>query len=333
MPRRWLLMVHQLPSQPSNFRVRAWRQLQQLGAVSIKQAVYVLPDSTSARDEFQRISLEIRDAGGDASVFSAESVEAWSDERLVEAFRHSRERTYRTLGRDLDKALRRLGTRRPRTGTRPPVTQQLLQQFRRRLASTERLDFFAAPGRERVIARLEKLAAAMSTPDRRDDGVPTPDREGQKYRGRMWVTRPRPGVDRMASAWLIRRFIDPDAEFAFATDRRAVPDDAIPFDMSEVELSHQNGRCTFETLSDRFGIRDCAVGRIAAIVHDLDLRDDRFGAPETSTIGAVVHGLQLAHTADEVLLEHGMALFEALYRSPRRATTPVRSQLTRRNTS
>jgi hypothetical protein len=325
-------MVHQLPSEPSNFRVRAWRQMQQLGAVSIKQAVYVLPDSTAAREEFQRISLEIRDAAGDASVFSAESVEAWSDERLVEVFRQSRQRTYRMLERDLDKALRRLGTRRPRTGTRPPVPQQLLEPFRRRLASTERLDFFAAPGRERVIARLEKLAAAVSTPDRRDDGVSIPEREGETYRGRVWVTRPRPGVDRMASAWLIRRFIDPDATFAFATDRRAVPEGAIPFDMSEVAFSHEDGRCTFETLASRFGIRDHAVGRIAAIVHDLDLKDDRFGAPETSTIGVVVQGLQLAHTADEVLLEHGMALFEALYRSPGRAPALGRSQLTRRST-
>jgi hypothetical protein len=211
------------------------------------------------------------------------------------------------------------------------VPQQLLQQFRQRLGTTERLDFFAAPGRDRVVARLEQLAAAVSAPDRQGDALFAPDRAAETYRGRVWVTRPRPGVDRLASAWLIRRFIDPDAEFAFATDRRAVPEGAVPFDMSEVEFSHHDGRCTFETLVGRFGIRDHAVGRVAGIVHDLDLKDDRFGAPETSTIGAVVQGLQLAHTADEVLLEHGMALFEALYRSPGRAAAPGRSQLTRRN--
>lgn len=325
-------MVHQLPSQPSNFRVRAWRQMQQLGAVSIKQAVYLLPDSPAAREDFQRVSLEIRDVGGDASVFLAESVDAWSDERLVEAFRQSRQRVYRTLARDLDKALRRVSGRRPRTGTRPPAPQQPLQQFRQRLAAIERLDFFAAPGRDRVVALLEQLANAVSAPDRRRDDRSTPEHPADLYRGRVWVTRPRPGVDRMASAWLIRRFIDPDAEFAFATDRRTVPDGAIPFDMSEVEFTHEDGRCTFETLCHRFAIQDRAVGRIAAIVHDLDLKDDRFGAPETSTIGAVVQGLQLSHTADEVLLEQGMALFEAVYRAPGRAVTPPDSQLTRRNT-
>ncbi len=325
-------MVKQLPSEPSNFRVRAWRQMQQLGAVAVKKAVYVLPDSTVARDEFQRLSLEIRDAGGDASVFSAETVDGWSDDALVEAFRRSRQRAYQALERDVGKVLRRLGGRRPRAGLRTRVPQQLLREFRQRLGATERLDFFAAPGRDRVLSGLEQLANAVSAPERRVAGPPDPDLRRDAYRGRVWVTRPRPGVDRMASAWLIRRFIDPDAQFTFATDRRAVPADAIPFDMSDVEFSHHGGGCTFETLCERFGIRDRGVRHVAAIVHDLDLKDDRFGAPETATIGAVVQGLQLAHAPDELLLEQGMALFEALYRSSARAVDPVASHLTRRRT-
>lgn len=118
----------------------------------------------------------------------------------------------------------------------------------------------------------------------------------------------------MASAWLIRRFIDPDARFGFVMDQRAVSEEAIPFDISGVELSHHGAHCTFETLCERFGIRNAAIDRIAAIVHDLDLKDGRFGPPEAPTIGAVIEGLQLANAVDDVLLDHGIALFEALYR-------------------
>jgi hypothetical protein len=331
-PRRWLVMVHQLPSEPSHFRVRAWRQMRDLGAISVKQAVNVLPDSTVARADFQRLSLEIRDAGGDASVFSAEAVDPWSDEALVETFRQSRQRAYRALEREIRKAVR-LTRRRSGRGVRAQPPQKVLGRFHQRLIATERLDFFAAPGRDRVVALLQQMARAAAPADRGADGPHVSNHPAKAYRGRVWVTRPRPGVDRMASAWLIRRFIDPDAHFAFATDRGAVLAGTIPFDMSEVEFSHHEGGCTFETLCERFGIRGRAVGHIAAIVHDLDLKDDRFGVPDTATIGAVVQGLQLAHAADEVLLEQGMALFEALYRSSAHATDPAGSRPTRRKTS
>jgi hypothetical protein len=324
-------MVHQLPSEPSNLRVRVWRDMRQLGAISIKQAVYVLPESAPARSALQRQSLAIRDAGGSATVFSAESIDAWSDEALVEAFRRARQRAYRALERDLDRTLRLVRGSRSRAAIRLPAPERVLQRFRDRVAAAERLDFFAASGRDRVVARLEQLAAAVSGPSRPLEARPGPGQKTHQYRARVWVTRPRPGVDRIASAWLIRRFIDPEAVFAFATDRHAVPKGAVPFDMSEVEFGHHAGGCTFETLCDRFGISDRAVGRIAGIVHDLDLKDDRFGVPETETIGAMVQGLQLGHTADAVLLEHGIALFEALYRSPTRRATPAASELTRRN--
>jgi hypothetical protein len=137
----------------------------------------------------------------------------------------------------------------------------------------------------------------------------------ERYQGRLWVTRPRPGVDRMASAWLIRRFIDPRSRFGFAADRNAAPDQAVAFDMFGVEFSHQNDGCTFETLCAVFSIHESAIARTAGIVHDLDLKDARFGAPEAPTVGMVIEGLQLAYGDDEALLTQGMTLFDALYRS------------------
>jgi hypothetical protein len=119
----------------------------------------------------------------------------------------------------------------------------------------------------------------------------------------------------MAAAWLIRRFIDAQARFSFAADRQAVPDGGVPFDMFGVEFSHQGDGCTFETLCAVFDIREPAIGRIAAIVHDLDLKDGRFGAPEAATVAAMIEGLQLAYADDAALLEQGMTLFDSLYRS------------------
>jgi hypothetical protein len=118
----------------------------------------------------------------------------------------------------------------------------------------------------------------------------------------------------MASAWLICRFIDPGARFGFVAHRDAVPGGAVPFDMFGVNFSHQGEACTFETLSAVFGIKDPAVARMAAIVHDLDLKDGKFGAPEGSTVSTLIEGLQLAHAEDAELLQHGMALFDVLYR-------------------
>jgi hypothetical protein len=308
--RRWLLMVHQLPSEPSSVRVRTWRQLQQLGAVSIKQAVYVLPDSPPARDAFMQVRADIASAGGQASVFASGSVDTASDDALVEAFRGPRERDYATMARDVERSLRQLRGSRRRSGARADVDAGL-QQLRQRLAEVERLDFFGAAGRDQVVALLHQLASTAAA----ESGKGEPrGPQLSEYRGRLWVTRPRPGIDRIASAWLIRRFVDPAAHFDFVTDHRAAPADALPFDMSDVEFSHYGDHCTFETLCERFGIRDRGVARIAAIVHDLDLKDDRFGSPEAPTIGGLIQGLQRANSDDHVLLDRGMGLFEALYR-------------------
>jgi hypothetical protein len=320
--RRWLLFVHQLPSTPSNLRVRTWRRLQHLGAMPIKQAVYVLPDSAGAREDFEWLKTEIKGAGGDASVFAADHVDTWSDDALVEEFRRSRQETYAALARDVERVLGRMSAARRPRGTRAPAVRRLLGVFRQRLTAIEAVDFFGSAGRDRVATVLTQMEERISGPSK----VPmSPAAAGTKvtYHGRLWVTRPRPGVDRMASSWLIRRFVDPQARFGFATDREAVPGDAVPFDMFGVDFSHQGDGCTFETLCVVFGIQEPAVARVATIVHDLDLKDGRFGAPEAPTVGVVIEGLQLAHVDDDALLSQGMSLFESLYRSFEQSTRAV----------
>jgi len=315
-PRRWVLFVHQLPPGPSNLRVRTWRRLQQLGAIPIKQAVYALPDTPNAREDFEWLKTEVKAAGGDVSVFAADHVDAWSDDGLIDEFRRSRQEAYRLLARDIEKVLKRAASNRRPSGTRAPAIRRLLEVFRERLTAIEHIDFFGSAGRDRVTALLTRLEDHISGKRERATGTKATGPTGvESYQGRLWMTRPRPGVDRMASAWLIRRFIDLQAPFGFAADRDVVPDDAVAFDMFGVEFSHQGEGCTFETLCGFFTIQEPAVARIAAIVHDLDLKDNRYGAPEAATVGHMIEGLQLAHGDDDALLSQGMALFESLYRS------------------
>ena len=309
--RPWLLFVHQLPSRPSNIRVRTWRRLQQIGAVIVKQAVYALPDSPATREDFEWLKAEIEGDAGEAEVFSAAHLDPASDEALVEEFRRSRQEAYGELAAELEQAMgRRARSRRGRV--RAP--RRVLEAYRARLAAIERLDFFGSAGRDLVASLLETLAERLSATQPRSEATSRADNAATTHQRRVWVTRPRPGVDRMASAWLIRRFIDPDARFLFAPDRDAAGPDAVPFDMFGVEFGHRGGHCTFETLCDVFRLDDPAVGRIAAVVHDLDLKDGRFGAPEAAAIGAVIEGLQAGHADDQALLEQGMTLFEALHR-------------------
>jgi hypothetical protein len=333
--RRWLLFIHQLPSHPSNLRVTTWRRLQQIGAIPLKQAVYALPDTPDAREDFEWLKTEVKAAGGDASVFAANSVDAWSDDALIEEFRRARQELYEELGRDVEQALKRAASARRPKGTRAPALGRLVDIFRERLVAAEKIDFFGSAGRDRVLTLLRQLEDRISGTARQPAPSGAGDHSGRKasFQGRLWITRPRPGVDRMASAWLIRRFIDRQAQFGFAADRESVPDNGVPFDMFGVEFSHQGDGCTFETLCSGFGLAEPALSRIAAIVHDLDLKDGRFGAPECSTVDAVIEGLQLAYQNDDALLEQGMTLFDSLYRSfeqsgrstgPRVAARPTR---------
>jgi hypothetical protein len=323
--RQWLLFIHQLPANPSNLRVSTWRRLQQLGALPLKQAVYVLPDMPSTREDFEWLKAEVTGLGGEATVFTSANLDVFSDDAVVEEFRRSRQEAYIALAIDIEKALKRLsGARQPARKRLSPV-RRLLGVYRERLTEVERIDFFGSAGRDRVTTLLQQLEAHSPADNvKRLPAIIADVIDRERYRERRWITRPRPGVDRMASAWLIRRFIDPQARFAFAVDRNAVPDDGVPFDMFGVDFSHQGDRCTFETLCAVFGIRDPAIERIAAVVHDLDLKDEGFGAPEASTIGGLVDGFQLAHTDDQTLLAQGMNVFEALYRAFEQATRAPR---------
>lgn len=330
---RWLLLVHQLPASPSKVRVKTWRRLQQLGAVAIRNAVYVLPHTPQAREDFEWMKAEVVANKGDASIFAADTIDSLSDDDIVQAFRADRERTLTAI-RDDARRLLRSGRRAGARGTNLRRPQRAVRQVRDRLTQVTSNDLFGARGREEAetaLADVERVAAGPTTrasdPLRRQ-GLLRPE----DYRGRTWLTRPRPGIDRTGSAWLIRRFIDPAARFAFGERQRAHSPKLVPFDMYDVEFSHQGDRCTFEVLCERFGIADPAVARLGRLVHDLDLKETRYDVPEAAAVGLLIDGLRQAYPRDAELLEHGMVVFEGLYRAfgTTRVRAHPRSRTTRR---
>ena len=308
---RWLLLAHQLPTRPSNARVKTWRRLQQIGAVPTRNSVYVLPNTDACREDFEWMRSEIVALGGEATVFAADAVNPDGEEEIVAAFQRAREADYRALKRDMDRLLAAKGRR----GAAPRGRDTLgraVRAMRERFDQIERIDFSRAKGRQEAAAALAALERQSEPRPRATAGRASPRLAAADFERRRWVTRPRPGVDRMASAWLIRRVIDPKATFAFV-DRPAASD--VPFDMYVGEFSHQGSLCTFETLAERFAVADPAVARLGQIVHDLDMKEARYTPPEAPAVGRMVEGLRQLHADDQTLLEQGIAMFEALARS------------------
>ena len=310
-PDPWLLLVHQLPPRPTNARVKTWRRLQGLGAVALRNSVYVLPHTEACREDFEWIKSEIQALRGEATVFAADSIDRFSNDEVVAAFRKAREVDYADLDRDAEALLAAAGKRSARAAARPRSSRRA-RHLHDRLQALDAIAFFPPANRDRAAASVARL-------DRLVDGAPDLAASGERadasrYQKRVWVTRPRPGIDRMSSAWLIRRFIDPKARFAFSETPPA-GGAGIPFDMYGVEFSHTDHGCTFETLAARFGLASAPVERIAHIIHDIDLKESRYAAPEAPAIAHLVDGLRLMYDDDAELLERGMGMFEALYRA------------------
>jgi len=314
-PPEWLLLVYQLPAKPSNIRVRTWRRLLQVGAVGLKNSAYVLPNNPQAKEDFEWIKAEIVAVKGQANVFLADHLDAATQEEIAFAFRANRQADFRRIHGEGKKLLNSIKRCSAATIPRRKL-ERSARALRERLNNTLAIDFFHAPGRDEAIALLGESEALLA---RTPSAMKPISKAGEKimpekFRSRTWVTRPRPGVDRMSSAWLIRRFIDPEAKFAFAEKPDGVPD-GVPFDMFGVQLSHEGNSCTFETFLRHFAIQGQALVRIGQLVHVLDLRDERFEVPEAAAVGRLIEGLRQIYADDQTLLEHGMEIFEALYRS------------------
>ena len=301
-----LLLLVGVPPTPSSLRVRVWRRLRSLGAVALKRSAYLLPDTPERYEDFQWLAQEVQRDGGDATLIRVQQIENVSPGEVLRLFHEPRDHDYRQLAARYRKVLPRLDKK-----SISPRIQEELARLAKDHQRIRDIDFFDAPGG----AEVRRLEEAITMRTRRPEAQrpePPPTLDLSKLRKRRWVTRPRPHIDRVASAWLIRRFIDPEAVFIFASPAE-FPVDAIPFDAPGVELSHRGEDCTFETLVKQAKLRDRRLAHLAEVVHEADLRDGKYQHEEARGIDVAVRALLAATTDDQQVLAQGMTLFEGLY--------------------
>jgi hypothetical protein len=305
----WLILLPQLPPQPSSLRVRVWRRLQQIGAVALKNAAYALPNTESALEDFQWLSQEILDAGGGVLLLRAEGL-GEADEEIRAQFSAERTQEYRKLGEEAD------GLRESWRNEKdlPPEMlvngERLIRQLRERHSRLREIDFFDCPAASDALNSIESACQAYSS--RIDPGSET-SVAIVPLSSALWVTRAGVYVDRLACAWLIRRFVDPGARIVTVPPSEALPAGATPFDMKGVEFGHHASRCSAETMALYFRPEDKALRAVAEVVHDLDLKDEGFGRPEAPGLKRLLDGICAATDDDQVRIERATPIFEALY--------------------
>ena len=301
----WLLLLLRLPATHKAERVAIWRKLKKSGAIQIQTSTYVLPDEPARYESFQWLTQEVRSVGGDATLVRAREIEGLPNEKLIELFNTARAKEYATL-RELLRAL----SHRRKTRSSPTFGDKL-DRVRKQFREIRQTDFFNCPRAQDVEMLLRKMEGTQP------GEASVPKVVTRDYRGRTWVTRPRPEIDRIGSAWLIRKFIDPKAKFIFA---KKIPANGrvVSFDMLEADFSHQGDDCTFETLVKRFRIQDTIVGKMSEMIHDADLDDDKFERAECIGIDRVLKGWAREGISDQEILRRGFQCFDALHAFVRR---------------
>lgn len=309
---KWLLLIHQLPAKPAYVRVKIWRRLQALGAVTVKNAVYALPASDDSREDFAWLAKEIEEAGGEAIVCEAALVEGLNDHELKGLFDTARDKDY---GRIADEA-RAVAARLSGEASNGELADAAAQtaRLRKQLDAVVAIDFFGANGRlpaQGLVSGLEE-SFKKEGEVKASDATPPVGAINQ----RTWVTREHVQIDRIASAWLIKRFIDREARFKFVPSSGYRPEPGeLRFDMFEGEFTHQGDRCTFEVLVAHAGLADAALAAVGEIIHDIDLKDDKYGRVETAGVRSLIAGIAASSADDEHRLARGSALLDDLYSS------------------
>lgn len=316
----WLLIFYSVPSHPVSNRMKIWRKLAKTGAVQLKGAVYILP-ATEEQEEFLLWLIgEVKSMGGDGAFVRTAEIQSMDEADIRELFLKQAEQDYRGFEKNLNNLERKVQS--IRKGTTSKEGNGLVVQagkLAKELEDIRKRDFFScAPGggiAKRMLALQTALKGLGKRGPERPESVKL--KRGADYQGRTWFTRKKPFIDRMASAWLIRRFIDSKAAFKFIieSDLATVGGNAATFDMPGGEFTHVGDWCTFEVIVKSFGIKDKAVRKIAEIVHDLDVRDEKYGNPEAAGVEAVLTGIRKTAKNDDEALERGMAAFEMLYQS------------------
>ncbi len=309
--KNWLLLIHQIPPKPNALRVKIWRRLQQVGAVAVKPSVYAMPLSEQTREDLSWILREIIEGGGDGSISEVRFVEGLDDEQIVTLFHNARKSDYEKIIQDANLLIAdwfsgQIDPQDP--AVKGPARVSKLQ---RRLAEVAAIDFFQAQEQATAEILIKKLAARLAG----QASAATPLKDDLiNLKGKTWVTRENLFVDRIACGWLIQRFVDKDARFKFVEPATYIPKpDELRFDMFDGEYTHTGNRCTFEVMIERFQLADRALVTLAEVVHDIDLKDAKYGRAETQGFNALLTGLVTSRPDDDQRMAEGLRLFDNLY--------------------
>ena len=301
LPKAWLLLLYGLPTKHGSERVNLWRKLKKFGALQLKTSAYVLPDQPVHFERFQWLAKQVRDDGGDATLIRVTEIEGLSNQQIAQKFNEARTRDYGDLSRAATAFIKK-----KKKGKQDSFSDEI-ERFQQRFNEIRVIDYFDCPAAHDAQILLKRAAGLLSSSPQA-----APKLDAKKFAGKTWLTRPRPEIDRVGSAWLIRKFIDPNARFAFAANP-AVHPEAIPYDMLDVEFTHQGEDCTFETFLKRFAIRDRAAQQIGEMIHDADLEDGKFQHVECFGLDRVFKGWAKLGLSDAEILAKGFDCFEALH--------------------
>ena len=305
---RWLILVHRIPSRPLYLRAKMRQRLAGVGAVAVKNSVYLLPHGTEALEDLQWIAQEIVAGGGEAHLFSGDFVDGVANDAAIAQFKEARNADYDAIAADARAAMKAA-----RSAAAASELATAHVRLARRLEEVRAIDFFEADHRAAAEEALASIEARLQKDRKKETQMVNANPE---LRGKTWITRPGVKIDRMASAWFIRRFVDPKARFRFADPAAPKRDGEVRFDMVGGDFTHEEDRCTFETLVGRVGLpgaADKGVRAIAEIVHDLDLKDAKFGRPEAAGVRMMLEGLMARTDSDDERIERALVIFDDLH--------------------
>jgi hypothetical protein len=299
----WILLLYALPKGKGPQRVALWRQLRRHGCLALNTSAYVLPDRPSCHERLQWLAKQILDAGGEATVSKVLMIEGLDDEEIRARFNAQRDAEYVELLKEASALGKQKGP--------PARIVGRLERLKRLALQTREIDYFGASKRRDLEEVLRQQEGELRG-NRQQDAASA--LEAKHYLKKTWITRPNPEIDRCASAWLIRNFIDPKATFQFAI-RKPRRGTAVTFDMLDADFTHQGDACTFETLCLRFAINDPVISQLGEMVHDADLEDEKFDRQQAIGIDLMLKGLAQMRKSSEEILATGIAAVEALFRA------------------
>ncbi len=308
----WLTLLTSLPPTPTRHRVGVWRKLQRMGAIRLRGSAWILPATTETTELFQWLVQEIQSFRGEATLLHVDRIENVTPEQVTALFHKARAAEYQVVIQGCREILAQLDRYRTSHRGGRAALRARLDGLKRELDRIQSIDYLEAPAGPRARALWETTAKRLRAAETRPRATGGRHRTSLPARGSTWVTRPRPHIDRIASAWLIKRFCDADAIFAFA-DAADAARKGIPFDVLGADFGHHGEDCTFETLVKRFGLKDRRLKLIAEIVHEADLRDGKFTRQESTGVDLAIRALAEATADDHELLERGGVIFDGLY--------------------